>query len=181
MRARAGLGVVLVSSVFVRSIHIAFTVLAINLCLAGLARNAQAGEPALLSFAAGAFDVGKDETAFEGRVEYRPDIDFWYFRPFAGAMATSDGGAYGYAGILLDLRLGEHFVTTLSFAPGAYHKGSGKNLGHELEFRSQIELAYRFADRSRLGVAFSHMSNASLGRKNPGTENLLLTYAVPLR
>ena len=181
MRSLAGQGVVFVSSFFVRSIHIAFTVLAINLCLVGLARNAGAGEPALLSFSAGAFDVGKSETAAEGRIEYRSDYEFWFLRPFAGAMVTSDGGAFGYAGILLDLRLGENFVTTLSFAPGAYHQGSGKNLGHGLEFRSQIELAYRFADRSRLGVAFSHMSNSSLGRKNPGTENLLLTYAVPLR
>jgi hypothetical protein len=153
----------------------------IPVVLFAIAASARADEPDLLSFGAGAFDIGKDETAFEGRIEYRPGIKFWHFKPFAGAMGTSDGGAYGYAGILLDLHIGSNFVTTLSFAPGAYHKGKGKNLGHGLEFRSQIEVAYRFENRSRLGLAFSHMSNASLGRKNPGTENLLLTYAIPLR
>ena len=49
-----------------------------------------------------------------------------------------------------------------------------------LEFRSQIELATRFDDRSRLGLAFSHISNASVGERNPGTEILTLTYMVPV-
>ncbi len=48
-----------------------------------------------------------------------------------------------------------------------------------MEFRSQIEFAYRFDDRSRLGVAVSHMSNASLGESNPGTESAMLYYSLP--
>ncbi|MBT4488902.1 MAG: acyloxyacyl hydrolase, partial [Rhodospirillaceae bacterium] len=40
---------------------------------------------------------------------------------------------------------------------------------------------YRFSDRSRLGVALSHISNASIGDKNPGAESLMLTYALPVR
>lgn len=181
MRPFTGQGVEFVLNNFVRFVPIAITVLAINFSSAMAGRAAWAGEQALLSFAAGAFDIGKDETAFEGRVEYRPEFEFWLLKPFAGAMATSDGGAFGYAGILYDLYIGESIVATLSFAPGAYHKGKGKRLGHGLEFRSQIELAYRFEDRSRIGLAFSHLSNGGLGRKNPGTESLFLTYAIPLR
>ncbi|MDP6622047.1 MAG: acyloxyacyl hydrolase, partial [Alphaproteobacteria bacterium] len=60
-----------------------------------------------------------------------------------------------------------------------YHRGQGKDLGHWIEFRSQLELAYRFDDRSRLGVSLSHISNASLDDNNPGTESLMLNYAVP--
>ena len=51
---------------------------------------------------------------------------------------------------------------------------------HPLEFRSQIEFAYRFDDRSRLGLAVSHMSNASIANENPGTESAILYYSVPL-
>ena len=40
-------------------------------------------------------------------------------------------------------------------------QGDGLDLGYGLEFRSQLEIAYRFDNRSRLGVAVSHMSNAS--------------------
>ena len=146
-----------------------------------LAQPARADDPDFIAFSAGVFDLGKNQTAAEGRLEYRSDFRLWFFKPFAGVMATSDGAAYGYAGVLVDIFFGDRSVASLSFAPGAYTKGSGKNLGHELEFRSQVELAYRFDDRARLGLALSHMSNASIGRKNPGAESLVLTYAVPLR
>ena len=145
-----------------------------------LAQPAWAEEPDFVAFSAGVFDLGKDQTAAEGRLEYRSDIKLWIFKPFAGVMGTSDGGAYGYAGVLVDVFFGRRMVATLSFAPGAYAKGDGKDLGHELEFRSQIELAYRFDDRARLGLSFSHMSNASIGDKNPGTESLMLNYALPV-
>lgn len=136
-------------------------------------------DPSFLTLSAGAFDVGKDDTAFEGRIEYRHDAKFWIFKPFGGVMATSDGGAYAFAGVLIDAYWGNRIVTTLSFAPGAYHEGDGKDLGHTIEFRSQFEIAWRFDDRSRLGLAISHMSNASIGDKNPGEESLTLNYSFP--
>jgi lipid A 3-O-deacylase len=146
-----------------------------------LVQPARAEEPDFIAFSAGVFDLGKDQKAAEGRLEYRSDIRLWVFKPFIGVMGTSDGGAYGYAGVLVDIFFGRRMVTSLSFAPGAYAKGDGKDLGHELEFRSQLEVAYRFSDRSRLGVALSHISNASIGDKNPGAESLMLTYALPVR
>jgi len=149
--------------------------------LAILAQPARADDPDFIAFSAGVFDLGKDQTAAEGRLEYRSDIKLWIFKPFGGVMATSDGGAYGYAGILIDMFFGNRAVATLSFAPGAYYMGDGKDLGHDLEFRSQLEIAYRFDNRARLGLALSHMSNASIGDKNPGTESLILTYALPVR
>lgn len=138
-------------------------------------------EPAFFALSAGAFDVGKDDTTFEGRVEYRDNHKLWVFKPFAGLMATGDGGGYVYAGLLADIFWGRRFVTTLSLAPGAYYEGDGKDLGSVLEFRSQLELAYRFDNRARLAVSISHMSNASLGDRNPGEESIMLTYAHPIR
>jgi lipid A 3-O-deacylase len=141
---------------------------------------ARAADPSFISFSAGAFDIGKDQTAGEGRLEYRSDLKLWIFKPFAGVMGTSDGGAFAYGGVLVDMFFGRRWVATLSFAPGYHAKGDGKNLGHELEFRSQIEVAYRFDDRGRLGLSFSHMSNASIGDKNPGAESVMVTYALPV-
>ena len=146
-----------------------------------LAQPARAGDPDFIAVSGGVFDLGKDQTAAEGRIEYRSDIRLLFFKPYGGLMGTSDGGAYGYAGVLVDIFFGRRMVATLSFAPGAYAKGDGKDLGHDLEFRSQLEIAYRFDDRSRLGMSFSHLSNASIGDKNPGTESLMLTYAIPVR
>ena len=96
-----------------------------------------------------------------------------------GSMATTDADVYGYGGILLDVYFGRRWVLTPSFAIGGYAQGDGRDLGHVLEFRSQVEFAYRFDDRSRLGIAFSHISNASIGDDNPGVNSVVLTYAIP--
>ena len=152
------------------------------LALAGTpVRAQQADDPDFVTFAAGWFDMNrqKDDGA-EVRLEYRSDKKLLMFKPFGGVMATSDGASYYYAGVLIDVFLGRRVVATPSFAPGYYAKGSGYDLGHAVEFRSQFELAYRFDDRSRLGVSFGHMSNAGLGDKNPGTESLMLNYSTPL-
>ena len=143
------------------------------------AAPARADDPDFLSFSLGGYDVNDDEDAVEARLEYRSDIRLWIFKPFSGVMVSSESAAYGYGGILLDLYFGRRLVATPSFAAGLYHNGAGKDLGHAVEFRSQIEIAYRFANRSRLGVSFSHISNAGLDDRNPGTEELVLTYAVP--
>ena len=90
------------------------------------------------------------------------------------------GAVYGLGGILADIALGTRVRLTPSLGAGAYHNGDGKDLGHAVQFRSQIELAYRFEDGQRLALAFSHISNASLSNQNPGTEILTLYYMVPL-
>ncbi len=66
-----------------------------------------------------------------------------------------------------------------SFAVGGSHEGDGKELGGTLEFRSAIELAYRFDDRSRLGIQVGHLSNAGIYAENPGTEFAILNYSIP--
>lgn len=141
---------------------------------------ASADDPAFLTVAGGWFDLNRQKNeAAEFRLEYRSDKKLWVFKPFGGVMATSDGASYYYAGVLMDIYFGRRLVVTPSFAPGYYAKGSGYDLGHEIEFRSQLEVAYRFDDYSRLGVSFGHMSNASIGDKNPGTESLMVSYSIP--
>ena len=143
--------------------------------------GASAGDPDFLTFGAGWFDWNRQkDQAGEINLEYRSDRKFWIFKPLAGAMVTSSGSFFGYAGIGVDVFLGRRFVVTPSFAPGLYAKGGGLDLGHVIEFRSQAEFAYRFDDRSRLGFAISHISNASIGGKNPGTELFTLYYSVPI-
>lgn len=138
-------------------------------------------EPAFISLGAGATGVIADRVqgaAFN--IEYRSDIDLWKIRPFVGGFATSDASLYGYFGFLMDIYFGRRWVLTPNTAVGAYTDGDGQDLGHVIEFRSGFELAYRFDDRSRLGVAVHHLSNASIGDENPGTETALLYYSVPL-
>ncbi len=138
-------------------------------------------DPAFIGLGLGYFDgLQDDDTAVDFRLEYRHDERWWIFKPWAGLEVTSDAAIYGMAGVLVDIYFGRRVVLTPSFGAGAYSKGDGKDLGSVIEFRSQIELAYRFNDRSRLALALSHISNASIGSDNPGTEVLTVYYHLPL-
>ena len=138
---------------------------------------AQEGE--FLALSLGGFDIARDDTATEARVEYRLDDIGYNIGPMVGVMFNSDASVYFYGGFFLDFEFG-NWVVMPNLAVGAYVEGNGKDLGHVVEFRSGVELAYRFDDRSRLGIAFSHISNANLGERNPGAGSLVVTYAIHL-
>jgi hypothetical protein len=149
---------------------------------AAAAGPARADDPSFLTVGVGGFDAfDADNRAAQFEVQYRSDLKLWVFQPMIGANVSTDGTAYAYAGISLDIFLGKRLVLRPSFAPGVYHEGDGKDLGHTIEFRSAAELAWRFDDRSRLGLEISHRSNADIGDKNPGEESLMLFYHFPLK
>ena len=157
------------------------SIFTLSLALA-LPGAAYADDPDFLTIGAGFFDFNrqKDQGA-EFRVDYRSDFKLWHFKPFLTAAGVSNGMTFIGGGILLDIYFGRRFVVTPSFAPTWWRgKTDELDLGHGLEFRSQIEFAYRFDDRSRLGIAISHSSNASISDTNPGTETLLVNYSYPL-
>lgn len=129
----------------------------------------------------GWFDVTQtDDDAAEVGVEYRYKDVYYGLRPLVGAFVNFDGATYAYAGAQWDIYLSDRVTVSPNFAAGAYSHGSSKDLGYGIEFKSGIETAYEFDCGSRLGVAFNHMSNASLGDHNPGTENLIVTYSYPI-
>ena len=145
--------------------------------------SAQTSDPALWGFAVGIFDLFQDEgfrtPAFN--VEWRGKSFYWTLKPLVGVGVNTDGAVYGYGGIALDLNLTDNIVVTPSFAPTIYLEGDSKDLGSWFEFRSGIELGYRFQDRSRIGLALHHLSHAGIGGdENPGTEILSLYYLLPL-
>lgn len=141
---------------------------------------ALADDPDFLVIGAGWYDWNDDMDAVDVRVEYRSDYKMLGFaKPWVGIEATSDQAFYGVGGVLVDLYFGRRWVFTPSFGAGFYTDGDGKDLGHTIEFRSQLEFGYRFDDRSRLSLAVSHISNASLGDNNPGTEIATIYYHIP--
>jgi lipid A 3-O-deacylase len=139
-----------------------------------------ADDPAFFSIGLGYYDINDTQDAADLRLEFRsaPKL-LGFLKPWAGLEVTSDSAVYGVAGLLTDLYFGTHWVVTPQFGFGLYGYGSGKDLGHVVEFRSQLEIAYHFNDRSRIGLAISHISNASLGDSNQGTEIFSLYYHIP--
>jgi lipid A 3-O-deacylase len=138
-----------------------------------------ADDPSFVSFGAGVYDMLHDNTAGEIRGEYRFGQKLWIFKPFVGAMGTSKSAFYGYGGFLVDIYLGNRWVVMPNAAVGYYDNGNGKDLGSHTEFRTGAELAYRFDDRSRLGVTFHHISNAGIGKRNPGEEEMAVIFSLP--
>ena len=114
---------------------------AFALALAAPAARADEDGPSYLTLGVGYFDVNKqDDDGADFRLEYRHGEGIWLIKPWAGVEATSDGAVYGVAGFLVDLVVGDNFVITPSIGVGAYSDGDGKDLGHTVEFRSQIEV-----------------------------------------
>jgi hypothetical protein len=137
--------------------------------------------PAVISGGVGWFDlVQSDDEAVDFRLEYRHGDDFLWLKPWAGLEATSDGSVWGGIGVLMDITFFDSIILTGSIAPGLYEDGGGKDLGSVFEIRSQVELGYQFENKSRLSLAFSHTSNASIADDNPGVEVLSLYYHLPL-
>ena len=95
--------------------------------------------------------------------------------PITGALITSDNASYFYTGIQAHYKIGSLNLTP-SFTPGYYHEGDGKDLGHALEFKSEVQLSLELPKESQLGFSYNHISNASLGDKNPGANSYMFNF-----
>jgi len=96
--------------------------------------------------------------------------------PITGGFITENSAIYVYTGIEWNLKMGEKILFTPSFAPGLYHEGDGKDLGHILEFKSEVQFSYETSNNTSFGVSYNHVSNASLGDKNPGANSYMFNF-----
>lgn len=140
--------------------------------------------PTLLDLGAGVYDLignaRRNETgAFGG--ELRLGQRWAGIGPAVGSIVDLRGGGMIYVGIDSDLAVGRIVITPL-LGLGAWWQGdrNDENLGGTFEFRVSLAAAYAFDNGSRLGIRFGHISNADVHRVNPGENDLMVTYAIPL-
>ena len=95
--------------------------------------------------------------------------------PITGVLITADNAGYVYTGVQAQYKLGSVNLTP-SFTPGLYHEGSGKDLGHILEFKSELQISLDIFKNAELGLSYNHISNASLGDKNPGANSYMFNF-----
>ena len=95
--------------------------------------------------------------------------------PVTGFMITENNAGYIYTGIQAQYKAGKLNITP-SFTPGLYGEGDGKDLGHVLEFKSELQLSLDLSSNSELGFSYNHISNASLGDKNPGANSYMFNF-----
>ena len=101
------------------------------------------------NFFTGNFDFSDDKQAamlfgFQHQNEdLERDTFIGNISPITGGFITENSAIYVYTGFEWNVEMGA-LTFTPSFAPGLYHKGDGKDLGHALEFKSEIQFSYRF-------------------------------------
>ncbi len=107
---------------------------------------------------------------------------FNVIKPFAGFLGTNENAYYAYGGFGIDGYYGKkkNFIMTPSLACGYYKDGNEIKAGNPLEFYIGIDVFYRFKSNARIGVGIFHISNADSGKKNPGSETLVLKYQIPI-
>ena len=134
-----------------------------------------------LNFYSGMFDFSDDgkKSAIFGFQHQNENLNRDTFlgnlSPITGILITADSAGYVYTGVQAQYKIGALNITP-SFTPGLYHEGDGKDLGHMLEFKSEVQLSLNLSDSSKFGFSYNHLSNASLGDKNPGANSYMFNF-----
>ena len=146
------------------------------------------GGPAYFNVGVGAFNAAGvvpgpghrgNATLPEIDLEYQTAAKLFGVGALYGIVANTDGGFMGYTGFYSDVAW-DHWVLTPVLGMGGYNQGRGKYLDGTFQFRLELSLAYQLADQSRLGIKIAHISNAYIANEDPGEDEVLLTYALPL-
>ena len=141
----------------------------------------ESSEQSELNVFSGMFDFSDDKQA-SGTLGFQHQTDELYRESFLGNLSPITGGFlseknafYLYSGIQAEYNIG--FLTiTPSFAPGYYNSGDGKDLGYPLEFKSEVQMSFDLSDNTQIGMSYNHISNASLGNKNPGANSYMFNF-----
>ena len=134
-----------------------------------------------INFFTGMFDFSDDgkRSSLFGIQHQNEDLNRDTFlgnlSPVTGALITADNATYFYTGVQAQYNLGNLNITP-SFTPGYYNEGDGKDLGHALEFKSEVQLSLELPQESQFGFSYNHLSNASLGDKNPGANSYMFNF-----
>jgi len=147
---------------------------------------AEGQESSTLGFGGGIFDTSAfadegDFDAFEAGLVWRgPTRLAWGVGLMAGVSANDDSAWWTYVGLRRPFPLADRWELGPTFGAAYYEEGDSKNLGHEVEFRSGLEVNRKFAGGSSIGFEFYHLSNAGLSDTNPGINSLWVVFSVPL-
>ena len=134
-----------------------------------------------LNFFTGMFDFSDDKQAagILGLQHQNDDLFRDSFlgkiSPITGGFITENSAFYLYSGAQAEYDIGFLKITP-SFAPGYYNSGDGKDLGSALEFKSEIQMSLNLSDTTEFGMSYNHISNASLGDKNPGANSYMINF-----
>tara|TARA_B000000441_G_C21359991_1_gene132686 strand:- start:3 stop:446 length:444 start_codon:yes stop_codon:yes gene_type:complete len=115
-----------------------------------------------LNFYTGMFDFsddGKRSTLFgfqHQNENLNRDTFLGNLSPITGVLITADNAGYIYTGVQAQYKIGSLNFTP-SFTPGLYHEGDGKDLGHVIEFKSELQISLDLSTTSQFGFSYNHI------------------------
>lgn len=100
----------------------------------------------------------------------------------ATAQLHQEGDIFLGIGVQAQRELRNGWFIEASLMPGLFEEGTAANdLGSTFEIRSLIGVGRELRNGNRVSLALSHISNASIGDRNPGLNALSLRYHIPLQ
>jgi len=136
------------------------------------------GSVTLTGGVSGLFDSERNPVVM---LDYRFANQWRGLRPWLGLSWATDGAVYAGGGAVYTFPTFDGILNfSAGFGPGYYERHQGPDLGSHLEFLSFAEVAYRLLGEHRIVLRLAHVSNGGITQRNPGTELLMLGYAMPL-
>lgn len=135
-----------------------------------------------LSFSAGHVGIADhlEEPQWYG-IEYRGrPLSRWDVVPGVGYQHAACGAGYVYATFIKTIRLNQAWAITPYFGPGFWADSEQLQLGHRIQFRTGVDVVLRLDGDVTVGIGIAHLSNSSLGERNPGTETLAFSLTIPI-
>lgn len=144
----------------------------------------------------GAFDFfQRHDLQVEYRLEYRGPRVLGPVKPYVSLAGTacpgdtfnfcpdtglSGSGFFGGGGYM-DFSISQNWTISPSIGLAGYFGGTEDlDLDSPFAARFQVEAAYQFEDKSRMGFAVSRYDTLGTADKNPGVETFTLYIAVPI-
>ena len=134
-----------------------------------------------LSLYGGTYDYDDDNTSNLVGINYHLEnndfnlIESIKLNPVIGLFVTGKSASMIYSGF--ETNIGQDRLSlNISSAAGIYDNGSGKDLGNDLQFKSEINIFFELDKSSKIGFGSHHISNAGLSAVNPGTNNYFLIF-----
>ena len=129
----------------------------------------------------GSYDYDDDNTSTLYGLNYHLSdntfrvLNLIELNPVIGGFVTAKSASMFYSGF--ETNIGQDTIyLNLSSSAGIYSNGDGKDLGNDLQFKSELNIFYRLGKLSSVGLGSHHISNAGLSSVNPGTNNFYLIF-----
>lgn len=149
-----------------------------------------------ISVGLGAFDFfQRHDLQVEYRLEYRGPQVIGPIKPYVSLAGTAcpgetfsfcpggglTGSGFFGGGGFMEFPVGKNIKISPSIGLAAYVGGTEDlDLDNPIVARFQVEAAYQFRDKSRLGFAVSRYDTMGMADSNPGVETFTMYISVPI-